>query len=738
MAQKECFKIILHLSDWARFPSAIADVKTKNLSFLRLAEKFKRMGIKNYYFILALHDPRLQGVDPYSPNLTIDQMKMIAHECLYNPWYFLREIARSPARSGAEPGQFEASRGNIALFWLFFCHITLCLIMPRQTGKSFAIYTLMNYLIMIRCRNERFSALTKDNELRIDAIDLLKGLRALLPNYLNVTDKNDTNNKTDFGCVRWKNVMRMVVGRNSVEGANNVGRGLTSAVRLVDEGPFIPFIDLVIPAMLTAGNKAVDIARGVGSPYGVVFTTTAGKKDSRSGSYMYGMITGGMPMTEFLYDAGSTEIAQAIVNKAAGDNMPIVNCTYSHRQLGFTDEWLLEKMRSTNSKGDEAARDYLNHWSSGGLSSPLPTKLNDLIRASQRDPEWVQFTPELYTIRWYIKKEAIGSYMASAKTVLAVDTSEGVGRDACSLILQDIETLDVIAAANISEANLFRLAEFVAQFLITFQNVTMIPERRSTGQHLIDTLIVKLSAAGLDPFRRIFNQVVDASEEREKEYEEMLSSVNRRTQRYYDNVKRFFGFATSSNGRYSRDALYADGLLMAAKQAGRCVHDKPLIDEIGGLMVRNGRIDHGEGGHDDMVVGWLLNYWFLTQGRNLKFYGINKPLSRVVEFRDDGKSITDIDPYEEMLREEQVKFREEIEDLIETLKSTREEVLALKLEARIRQLDSRLTEDYRSNQTINDVLQEAQANRTRQARETSRARQTFETGGRFSVGMRWR
>lgn len=683
------------------------------------------MGVKNYYFLLALHDPRLQGVDPYDPNLTNEQRQLIVAEVMYNPWYFLREIARSPARSGAEPGKFEASRGNIALFWLFFNHITLCLIMPRQTGKSFAIYTLMIYLIMMMCRNERFSVMTKDNDLRLEHIDLLKNLRGLLPPYLNATTKADSDNKTDFGCLKWNNVLRMVVGRNSVEGANNAGRGLTSAVRMVDEGPFIPFIDLIVPAMLTAGNKASDIAASVGSPYGVIFTTTAGKKDSRSGAYMYSMVTGGMPFTEFLYDAGNQEKAKAIVESSAGSrNMPIVNCTFSHRQLGFSDEWLFKKMRESNSKGEEAERDYLNKWTSGSLASPLPTKLNDLIRASQRDPEWMEFTPELYSIRWYLPQSHIAEYMANNKTVLAMDTSEAVGRDACSFLLQDVETLEVIAAANISEANLFRLADFVGNFLIRYPNVTMIPERRSTGQHLIDTILVMLTTKGIDPFKRVFNTIVNESETRREEFQEMTTNYSRRTQGYYDSKKRYFGFATSGSGAYSRDALYSDGLLLAAKQGGRSVHDGPLIDEIGGLMMRNGRIDHGEVGHDDMVVAWLLNFWFLTQGRNLKHYGIVRPLSRVIEYRDDGKNILEIDPYEDMLRDEQRRFREEMDELVDELRRTREEVLVMKLEARIRQLDARLTEDYKANMTINDIINEAGNTRAKNTRENIRMRNT--------------
>ena len=47
----------------------------------------------------------------------------------------------------------------------------------------------------------------------------------------------------------------------------------------------------------------------------------------------------------------------------------------------------------------------------------------------------------------------------------------------------------------------------------------------------------------------------------------------------------------------------------------------------------------------------------------------------------------------------------EIEELVNELKGMSEEILVIKTEARIRQLNARLTEEYRANVTINDVLQ---------------------------------
>ena len=56
--------MILFLQDWIKYPNAIVHTSTKNQSFIDLANIYKKMGIKNYYFHLQLHDRRLEFVDP--------------------------------------------------------------------------------------------------------------------------------------------------------------------------------------------------------------------------------------------------------------------------------------------------------------------------------------------------------------------------------------------------------------------------------------------------------------------------------------------------------------------------------------------------------------------------------------------------------------------------------------------------------------------------------------------------
>ena len=81
--------MLLFLNDWKSYPSAIIDTKTTNRSFVRIAALYKEMGIKNNSFMLVLINPALQGIDPYSPNLKVEEMAAIAIECKVNPFFLL-------------------------------------------------------------------------------------------------------------------------------------------------------------------------------------------------------------------------------------------------------------------------------------------------------------------------------------------------------------------------------------------------------------------------------------------------------------------------------------------------------------------------------------------------------------------------------------------------------------------------------------------------------------------------
>lgn len=675
--------MIMFGNDWQRYPLARVDYTTTNESFLRYSALLKEMGVKNCLWPLSIMQPELIGVDPHSEVLSDAYKMKIGLECRYNIWYYLREVVRIPPVAGPNPIPYKANRGNMAATWSFINNMDIALIQPRQTGKSVSTDCLMVWLLFLGTSNSRINMITKDDALRKANVERLKKIRDLLPGYLAARGRTDSDNQFEVTCKKWDNVYSTGVAQNSESSANNLGRGQTSPISHIDEGPFINFIGITLPAALAAGNAAREEARQHDRPHGNIFTTTAGKKDDRDGRYMYDMIHGGATWTEIYFDCVDKAAFHQMVAKNNPGRKILINATFSHRQLGYTDEWLYKTMAEANSYGDAANRDFFNVWTSGTQSSPLTPQLNELIKNSVRDVLYNYVSKELYVVRWYVDELSLRRMAETDQFVLGLDTSEAVGRDGIAGVILNTKDLSVVGAFNVNETNLIRFSNFLAEFLVRFKNVTLIPEKKSTGQMIVDALILKLPSLGEDPFRRIFNRIVENSNEKADLYKTICKPMGARTEQFYDETKGYFGFNTNAE---TRALLYGPVLQNSAKDSGHLVKDKQLSEEIRGLVVKKGRIDHSASGHDDTVIAWLLAQWLVTMGRNLEHYGIDtsKLMSAV------SKNNKVMSPEEIYQRSQVNAAKREIEEVYELLVSAKEAFVVARLEAKLEHLTRKL------------------------------------------------
>lgn len=696
---------ILFMNDWKRYPGAIVDVDTPNKSFLRLAVLFRSLGVKNHAFLLALVNPALKGIDPHSLTLTDTQKALVALECAVNPWYYFREVARAPAIGGGDAISQEANRGNIALYWLFFNHVMTFLIQIRQTGKSFSTDSLMTYLMNIGCRDTEINLMTKDDKLRGANITRLKDLASELPAYLNQHSKDDVNNTEEITRVRLKNRYRTHVPQASPKRALNMGRGMTSGIFHIDEGPFQPNITHALPAALAATGAAVDRAKAAGAYYGTILTTTAGKKDDKDGAFIYKMVSESAIWSEKFFDAENEKALYEIIRKASPAGKLRVNITLNHRQLGKTDQWLMEKLEESVQTGDDANRDYFNMWTSGSQSSPLSTTILEAIRNSVRGADYTEISRiGSYTMRWYLPEDQIENRMYTSTFILGMDSSNASGGDDCGFYLLDTQTLETVAVANINETNLFHLAKWIASVLIKYPTVTFNPENRSSGQAIIDYLLVELAAAGINPFKRIFNTVVNDKQINEVQFEEMQRLVMRNLHEQYTRFKKCFGFTTSGGGGMtSRSALYSDTLQLAAKRSCDRLYDKTLADQVNSLVTRNGRVDHPPGEHDDLCIAWLLTHWMITHAKNLRYYGIDPSLIGSL-LNDSG---ADADPMAAEEKREQRAIRDRIAMLADKISLSKDTFVMARIEQEIRVLSSRIILEENEVFNIDVVIREA-------------------------------
>lgn len=723
--------MILFLEDWQKYPTAIVDEDTPNRSWYRLAKLYEEMGIANHAFILALINPDLKGIDPHSPYLSLETQLAIAWECKINPWYFFREVARAPGVGTPVPGPVEANRGNIALWWSFFNHITIILIQIRQTGKSFSTDVLMTYLLNFLCAGTQINLITKDDTLRKANVERMKSVAADLPPYLNQRTKTDASNTEEITINSLGNKYKTHVPQASKKLAYNMGRGLTSAIMQFDEAPFQSNIAISMPAALAATGAAVDAARRDGTPYGTIITTTAGKKDDPDGKFIYDIVSSSAVWNEGAFFDCQNE--EELVRRVMGSSTPwpgekkvtraIINATFNHRQLGKSDEWLADKIARALVSGDDANRDFFNMWTSGSLTNPIPTHLLEKMRQNQSDVLYNAIDPKHgYITRWYVPENQLSWVMQNHKCIMALDTSDAIGRDGISMVIVDTESFGVLGAGLFNETNVIEFAMWLTDVIIQYPNLTTIIERRSTGSSILDHLIHWLVARGVDPFARLFNWVVNDRDEYPDRYREIMVPMSRRDPEVYTKYREFFGFATSGSGQQSRHELYGRTLMLAAKHGADRMHDQMLISQTTQLTTRNGRIDHASGGHDDMVVAWLLSYWILSNGRNLEFYGIerNGVLSNVMKERVQQTS--------SVQKQEQLALRERIKSLYDMLLKENDDLISARYETELRTLDKKLILELGEVHSVDQMIHNA--GETRRSRRRSFDRTSLERDNR--------
>lgn len=707
--------MILFLDDWKKYPRAIVDTKTKNTSYIRVAKILKEMGVKHYFFHLSLLQPELQGVDPFSKDLTPLQMAMIKYEIIKNPWYFFREILRIPPASGDEPMFLTLNRGILAAWWCYLNHQAYNLTLPRQAGKSTSTNGLLVWLLFFVYRNTKIFMLTKDDTLRTENIDAIKKIQALLPDWLNPQSKQDLNNTEKITCRKYQNVLLTAVPRGSEIDANKIGRGHTCATYVTDEPPFCNYIEKSLRSMLAGGLKAMPVAEANGMPYGTIYTTTAGSKADRDGSYYYKMIMGGVFWDESFYDFKDGNELRETIRKNKKGVQPIVNITLSHTQIGLTDEWLIGAMELTGSTGDDANRDFFNVWTDGSNTSPLSKQLSKLIRDSSEEPQYVQVTEQGYLVNWYVPRDRLESTMTSGQFVIGLDTSEAIGRDGIAMVMLDSSSLETICTLGVNETNILKFTEWLTSFMLKYEKTVLIPERKSTGTTVVSGLLIAFTKYNLNPFKRIFNTLVQKDEHDTRDGRALISSVKNNPSVADKSIK-YFGFATAGNGEYSRDGLYSTTLTKAASYSGPILKDRETIEELLSLSKKNNRIDHSVNGHDDRVVAWLLAIWLLTSGRNIDYYGITNPLSSAVshEARLAIGNSSDVVLTADQLskrHEEQNMIKANIEMLLDMISEEKDEVITLKLEDKLKRLDQRLIKTNEDVISINELIRKAREQR---------------------------
>lgn len=440
---------------------------TSNKSFIDMALYLKDKGIQHYEFMLLLLDPDLAGVDPFDPNLSPVMKTKILRECVYNPWYFLREVCRIPQDGRPQGVPFMLHRGNLAMIFCLMLNINTIAIFPRQTGKTQSALAWYMYLFNFGTNHAEISFLNKKFEDSKMNLNRIKNIRDLLPTYLRM-DKvfaNDGSKLKGRNSVETLehpvngNKIRTVPSARDITSAASLMRGRTTSIIYIDEYAFIKHNKVIYLNMVPAWNTAARNAKMNNKPYGMLITTTPGMLATEEGDYCHQVIDNATKFSETWYNLTYQEIMD-ILN--SNQRSTFVYIQYTYQQLGYSEEWFMELCRNMELSWDEIRREVLLEWSPSVENSPFRKEDLDTIRNLLRAPIYSLLLFNKYTMHVYERMDP------RHVPIIGCDPSGGYSQDSSAITIVDSWTTKVTAEFNCNWISPLDLAAVIKELVSTY------------------------------------------------------------------------------------------------------------------------------------------------------------------------------------------------------------------------------------------------------------------------------
>jgi hypothetical protein len=601
------------------FTQPIVDINTSNTSALKMYHILKDLGIENRSFFLTLCDPGLSGVDPYSPDLS-QEMKMRIHaECVRNPWYFVRELLKLDVPGGSIP--YQLNRGALAIFYLLSHNINLHVEMPRQTGKTTAITAYIAYVWSFKCINSRFMLFNKSPDSACDNLEDVKRVIRNLPPYLQMMDeKKDRSSQEILASHDTQNTITVYGAPANEHQARNRGRGSRSQYQYFDEHAHFKFFETVYLNSAPAWKTAADIAKSNGNPYCRIFSSTPGflGSDEEANYVFYDFIPQCIPFDEKLfYDTDPDKLVELVYNQSKND---IVYIRFTYAQLGKSKQWLSDQLRNMGNNIDNFTREVLLVWARRNQDSPFTKEQLDRAYKGIRSPIGSVAIQNAYALRVYRKPDF------TKRHIISVDCSGMLGNDYSSICVTDVETFEPVATlrsnARTSYSNTRIFSQAIGDVATMFPNALIVIERNSMGIAVIDNvindfpqLIPRMYSSDLEPETKTDN--VDG----------FVFDEARNSKLDRDTIP--YGFVTNKPRRMQ---MMSEILGIIINELYDLVNDKDIFDELNNIVKKNGRIDHKDGKHDDMLMAWCIGLWVLCYSKILESkygfeFGCVRPMS---------------------------------------------------------------------------------------------------------------
>jgi len=602
---------------------ALIHKSTPNKSFLNMHYYLKHIGITNNDFMLTLLDPDLASIDPHDPKLNTYMKRKVLRECMFNYWYFLREVIRIPVE-GTNGISYELHRGNLAINYCMILNLNIYGELPRQWYKTVTALCRYLYLFNFGTSNSQISFLNKKMEDSKRNLKDLKDLRDYLPPYLKMDSPfmKDNKRKKMPDTVETLehpvngNKIKAVPGARSRSAAISLLRGQAVPLFWGDEWAFILYNDTIWVNAAPAFSRAQKNAKTYQVPYGSLLTSTPGILSTEEGENAYNTVNDATPFSEMWYDMSIQQI-YSIIDSNTKSNFVYIRFTYP--QLGGGDEYFTNICKDM--KWDWAAirREVLLEWSITPDNSPFTTEELEAVSRLVKEPIRTVYILGKYKFDIYETLESLNN-KPKYVPIIGVDASGGFKRDRSAICCVDSRTTKVFADLVNNSIAPHVLANIIYEIVTKMLPNAVVNIERNGGYG--GSVVSKLMATNIK--KNLYYEIKDRILE---ETHDGIRIVRKKQK------TKVYGYDSSKNAR--------DILIEILRERMELHKDKfiskNLYNELIGLEIkRNGKVEHSANTHDDLIFAYLMSLYVWYEGINLREnFGIEKTTIKTDESIDE-------------------------------------------------------------------------------------------------------
>lgn len=587
-------------------------MNTKNKSFLDMHYYLRAIGIKNNKFHLLLYDRDLANIDPYDQSLPTYMKQKIFVECCRNVWYFIREVVRVPSQGGPYV-PYRLDRGNLALNFCLSLNLNIYQEQPRQTGKTVGTEVWYAWVYNFGSRNANMTFLNKKHDDAKRNLNDLKNLIKALPSYLRFDQAFGINGEK-LKATNTVQYLQHKINFNKIE-AIPMARNRTAAISLlrgrtitncwIDESAFFQYLRESLLNGMPALTTAFRNCKLNGAPHGLMLTSTPGFLTTEEGQFMYELKEKMTKFSELWYDMSLKQLTD-LLNSNEKSIFVYIRSTY--QMLGYSEDWLKERIKEQNEDFTSIRREFLLEWSVTAENCPFtPDELQRVQRYVQNPIKQIYINNFLFNIYQEISPRV--------KTLIGVDVAAGYSKDSSAISVTDSTTTKLVADFNCNYINPVDLGNVLYTLVINYlPNSLVTIERNGVGTGTLATLMKS----------RIRNNLY--FEYKERVIEERVGigyKSNKRKQ-----MVKVYGVDNTSTVREQLMDLLTDRV----KDHPDKFVSPELFDELQNLEIkRTGRIDHSANSHDDGLFSYLYSIYPLYFGKNLENWHLKIPNIKTVD-----------------------------------------------------------------------------------------------------------